>query len=234
MNTFLSKCRVSISNKLDDISYTIYYKFSDIFSYFNYKFFVKSNVIKTGLEPKYQSHPDRILYGMFSVMTEFVEKDKSWMQFRSEKTDFIHTITNSNYLRRFFIKLRRLYFRYFNKHDVKFGLEHLKWEISLDSATASTHQRSERQAHIAREIWDLYHWWKYIRPMRLDPDEASGWSKWIDSRRKLIDGNYITSAMATTKDKELSMLSTDIEQQYEQEDNNQLIRLINIRGDLWI
>jgi hypothetical protein len=82
----------------------------------------------------------------------------------------------------------------------------------------------------------LYKWWKEVRPLRPDPHEASGWSEYCDRVRELNDGRLFGSK-TTPELKKLSTkalkLSRKIEDQYEREDEQMMIRLIKARHALW-
>jgi hypothetical protein len=92
------------------------------------------------------------------------------------------------------------------------------------------------QAVAAQEIKALYLWWTQIRPVRPDAYDVSGWSDYCKSRRV---GEDCTIGFEDRTDQDLieskSALDrlTEIEQQYEAEDESMMIRLIKIRGHLW-
>jgi hypothetical protein len=92
------------------------------------------------------------------------------------------------------------------------------------------------QALAAREIFELYTWWKEIYPLRPDPYDASGWSAYCDMRREkgyhLLDMEDRTEEEAEMRDKALAK-SNEIEKAYNDEDEAMMIRLIKIRESLW-
>jgi hypothetical protein len=126
------------------------------------------------------------------------------------------------------------------------GLDHLDWAMTLTmdtdwgvEATDPNYGKPTGQAERAKEIKELYTWWTVTYPNRPDPHEASGWSAYCDRlREERGDGNrWIgmqsknpeTEKMGTTA---LELLRK-IEQDYEEEDEAMMIRLIKIRDSLW-
>ena len=92
------------------------------------------------------------------------------------------------------------------------------------------------------------HWWKDVRPLRPDPHDASGWSDWCNQRRAealaraepgdtaadlaWIGGDDETPKQRMTSTK-LANLAHQIERDYEEEDEQMMIRLIRVRHALW-
>lgn len=132
------------------------------------------------------------------------------------------------------------------------GLDHLHWETTLTFDDIIVDEddpnrgKPTHQALRAKEVLELYHWWLNVYPQRPDPHEASGWSALCDARRQRIrDEND------DDEDEDLAFLGDDrtpeerdesrrvldlchkIEQQYEDEDTEMMIRLIKIRNGLW-
>ena len=90
------------------------------------------------------------------------------------------------------------------------GLKYLRWEQTLT-------KECPQQAAKAAEIEDLYLWWKYGRPSRANVNDLYPW--WD---------------CENAKDKEVIRLKYyNLCDQYTQEDEANLIRLIKIREGLW-
>jgi len=87
-----------------------------------------------------------------------------------------------------------------------------------------------------QEILDLYTWWTVERPKRPDPHEISGWTA-ICNKRREADKGFFDYEDRTEEEREETKkaldLCTEIEQRYEQEDEDMMIRLIKIRQGLW-
>jgi len=195
-------------------------------SYLRYRFIARYHVIPTGLRPDCYDIDTRMLNGMFNMLVGFVEKEKAWM----------NVALGDDKAKRKKLRWGWRYLgisKYGAFRDPAEGLDHLRWEMSLDSPSRSPHDRNESQAHVAREIWDLYHWWKHIRPKRPEPYDVSGWSdhcennSWKDTLRSdhtPEEREHIESMLKEVR---------SLEEIYDDEDEKQLIRLIKIRKSLW-
>ncbi len=122
------------------------------------------------------------------------------------------------------------------------GLDNLKWQSELvwqenECAPGSKNiGKPTPQAEKAIEILALYKWWTEVYPARLDPHDASGWSAYCREKEALNGGRLFgskeTSELRKKGDKSLKLLRK-IEQQYERENEQMMIRLIKIRNGLW-
>lgn len=122
------------------------------------------------------------------------------------------------------------------------GLDNLDWQRKLvweeDHCAEGSPNIGQPtpQAVNAQEILDLYTWWTVERPKRVDPHEASGWSAICDRRRAsgkdLLDFEDRTKDEEDESSKALDLLHK-LEEQYEQEDEDMMIRLIKVRRGLW-
>lgn len=123
------------------------------------------------------------------------------------------------------------------------GLDHLDWAMTLTNTDwcdkdDPNYGKPTLQAIRAKEIKDLYIWWTQTYRNRPDPYEASGWSAHCDAMRIKYPGKMFSSlnskdpADRKASDKAHKLLQK-IEKQYEQEDEQMMIRLIKIRDSLW-
>ena len=113
------------------------------------------------------------------------------------------------------------------------GLKYLEWEMDLDNPELDEYNRADSQANYAREIKLVYDWAK-ARPTRPDPHEASGWTAYCAKyphswKQKTED---VTPEQITESDTAFDKLRK-IEAQYEQEDEDMLIRIVKVRKSLW-
>lgn len=109
-----------------------------------------------------------------------------------------------------------------NKREA--GLKYLNWEISLG-------EESKIQSETAKEVKEIYLWWKDIRPKRKDPYDVSGLSKYYKNI------NFTLSKKKKKGKQTLGNLYTkcnNIIQKYKDEDTKMMIRIIKIRDNLWI
>jgi hypothetical protein len=123
------------------------------------------------------------------------------------------------------------------------GLANLEWQRNLRhdeewiGADDPLYGKLTPQAEKANEILALYMWWTVERPKRPDPHDASGWTAWCDRRRD-ADGNHIWDLEDRNEEERVESLRIldechRLEEQFEQEDEDMMIRLIKIRRGLW-
>lgn len=195
-----------------------------------HRFFDRYNIIHTGLKSGYYDADTRLLHGMFNLLVDFVEVEKAWMHVVFDK-DAQKTRKHPWW------SLGWTRFKAFR--DPEAGLAHLAWEMSLDDPALNEYERSDAQAESAREQLALYNWWKHVRPARPDAYDASGWSDYCEQRRAqsedplgFLDHEDETDEQRANT-KRILDLNHQIEKQYEDEDQEMLIRLIKIRKGLW-
>jgi hypothetical protein len=166
---------------------------------------------------------DRMLYCLFDELVDFVEIEKAYSNYRwdEEKIKTLEWWQGGRWRTRTW-------------RSAEAGLNHLSWEMSLTDEewiTDKSKAKPTAQADAAREIVELYKWWIEVYPNRPDPMDASGWSAYCDSKRdNLLDVLEEDNGMDTQP-----MLDKirELEEQYQKEDTEMLIRLIKIRGHLW-
>ena len=92
---------------------------------------------------------------------------------------------------------------------------------------------SEQQINGAKETLALYRWWVEIRPCRQDPMEASGLGAIFDAT--LAAGiDFMSERFERSPEYwACSERNSKIENQYEDEDTEMLIRLVKHRGECW-
>jgi hypothetical protein len=121
------------------------------------------------------------------------------------------------------------------------GLSYLNWAKDLTNVEFLDEDKKHEaelthQALAAREILELYHWWKEVYPKRPDPYDASGWSAYCEMRRA-AGRDFFDMEDKTPEEAEMSRTALDksqeIESAYNKEDEEMMIRLIKIRQSLW-
>ena len=177
---------------------------------------------------------NRFLPCLFNELVDFVEVELAWWHIAWDDE------AKKKYQAPFW---SRGWFRWRTWRCAEAGLDNLDWQSKLLHTVNDGWPEDDpnigkptRQAINAQEILALYKWWKEVYPNRPDPHDAGGWTAYCDMRRAkgyhLLDMDDKTPEEAeqcrTALDK-----STEIEQQYEQEDEEMMIRLIKIRGSLW-
>lgn len=176
-----------------------------IVSYIRFGFFEKHHLIDTKLPKDYQEVDTRLLHGMFSLLVDFVEVEKAWME----------AIFNENYKRPWW----KLDSRF---REREMGLKYLDWEITL-----ITSDHDNLQGENAKIIKELYLWWVDVRPARTDPydlmddlpDDSRGLKGWLKEKDPKRDVLY-------KKIGEIEVAEFD-------EDTKMMEKLISVRGSLW-
>lgn len=177
----------------------------------------------------------RILPCLFNELVDFVEVEQAWSHIAWD------TEARKKYRPPFYAWG---WFRWRTWRCPEAGLDYLRWASELrhddEWDKGSEHYgQPTRQALAAQEILALYDWWVNVRPQRVDPHDASGWSAHCDRLRErdggLLSGLDHENETAEERAEVTRMLdeSYRLEEQYEQEDEDMMIRLIRIRRSLW-
>ncbi len=181
----------------------------------------------------------RLMHSAFDELVNFIEIEQACFQIAcTEDSQKKHKIP-----------WYRSIFPFSSYRCPEAGLSHLEWAASLkhdeawDDPNGPDFRKPTAQALAAREIIELYKWWKEDRPKRADPMDTSGWSDYCDQKRKETDDlgedglsslfrNDQSEAEQERKRKILD-LCWKLEQEQEDEDTNMLIRLVKVRHSIW-
>jgi len=181
---------------------------------------------------------NRFLPCLFNELVDFVEVELAWWQIAwadpAEKAKYAAPFWASGW------------FRWRTWRCPQAGLDNLDWQRNLRHSVDDGWSEGDPniglptpQAVKAQEVLDLYRWWKDVYPNRPDPHDASGWSEYCELKRK-EHGSTGLSFMKESKDPELRALGDraltkthEIEQAYEAEDTEMMVRLIKVRHGLW-
>lgn len=227
---FLNKLQNFIfwpKDKLDDLYYAINARFKD-------RYFGMSSDLN-----KWQYHEidTRILHCNFQTLVDFVESESAHMGTWKDPKKYGIKWYHRGWFSLFAPK-------WSNKQA---GLDHLNWEMNLrldedwfgnyeptiqEAKDNGTFGQLTGQALKAKEIYDLYIWWTETRPARPDPFEESGVASYYKDKDvdKWLDD--INEPISKTK-QECYEIMNKLEEQYEEEDTEMLIKLIKIRNCLW-
>ena len=175
-------------------------------NFLKFRFIKKYHMIDTGLGPGYHNTDSRMLYGMFMLLTEYIEKEMISPQ----------TITEDKWWHRFW--------PWSNIKSSYTGLELTKFNMLLNIP-----QTEDTDAvHASKIAWELYHWWKYIRPARPNPKDISGYSQFV--KDKNLQHNLFTRSVTLYPELDQCIEKINqIEEFYKKEDDDMLIKLLSIR-----
>lgn len=192
----------------------------------------RSHLINTGLPPgKYYGVDTLYLHGMFNQLVKFVEEEKAWMCIRWESKE-----DREKYKVPFWVD--NWYLRWFPWNNPQAGIDHLKWEMGLE------YDESQNQINSALETYTLYLWWKEIRSKRDIEQDAwteSGMKNFYDIMDKkygegkwnILSGNSKLTRAERQEYDRISKMQQKIEEDWHQEDEDMMIRLVRLRRSLW-
>lgn len=179
---------------------------------------------------------NRFLPCLFNELRDFVEVELAWW----------HLAWNSEERHKYNAPWWAFgWFRWRTWRCPQAGLDNLKWQSELRWSANELGEGSDLvdkptyQAEKALEILALYKWWTEVYPNRPDPHDASGWSAYCDLKREEHGETGLSfmkeSANPATRELGDTALkkTREIEEAYEAEDEEMLIRLIKIRNSLW-
>lgn len=202
--------------------------------YINNRWVSKTHVLASrSLKPgKWHEFDQRILHCLFDQLVDFVEIEQAW-----------HHIVWDKEAREKFDTPWWAYgwFRWRVWRCPEAGLAYLNWASSLKcdddwcDKDSPNFGKPTPQAESAMETLALYNWWKNDRPNRPEPMDASGWSDICERRRQKYDD--IMWEDETDEEKTSTRAALDkcheLEEAYDKEDEEMLIRLIKVRRALW-
>lgn len=190
----------------------------DIRSYVCNRFSYGLHKVETGLKKGvWQETETRILYANFSLLTEFVEVQEAQMQLGWRGAPDLT----------FWEKVKWRSWLPFRSR--RHGIQHLDWAIGLDDEDIDESVNFS-QAYSAMEIKELYLWWNDTRPARPDPWDMYPVAEPLDPEDFMGADD---PEDAKIERRRCYKLITALEEEYEREDEEMLIRLIKIRRSMW-
>ena len=204
--------------------YPIKWKYEAISDWIRYRTYGRYHILDTGLAPGYYEIDRLMLHVNFNMLKNFVEVEQAIRSYYWSD-DYKEIATWCEKHMPFYRK-----FYPFRRPDL--GIKHLEWASTLDDPSLPPYEQSPAQAIAARETLILYKWWVEMRPARKEiehvhyDDQGLGMMSSLDDDfdRNAPDFKAHDAAM------EASMKQ---EEQWNQEDDDMLIRLVKIRRSLW-
>jgi len=230
-----------LMNKIQDIISYVPDKINYVRYYLNNRYVTRSNSLtahRDDIKPgQWCDVGNRFLPCMFNELVDFVEIESAWMNVCW--SDEAREKYNLPWWR------KQWYTRWFKVWRCpEAGVAHLEWASSLKFDESMSVENSHKdygkptnQAIAAKEILELYLWWKNEYKNRPDVYEVTGWSEYCNKKREDNSGNWLFSKERTKEEqKQVSKMMKEmskLEEKYEKEDEEMMIRLIKIRQSLW-
>lgn len=216
-------------------------KLHDFKYYCNNRFITKTHTLTSSSLKKgqYAELDTRVLHCNFDELVNFVEVETAWSHIAwsdpEERKKYKAPWHAAGWWR---IRTWR---------SPEAGLAHLYWAASLTwdssmgvSPNSPNYGNPTGQAEVAKETLALYHWWKHVRPARPDPYDAGGWTAVCEASRLKDPNNEMgmfDHSNETQEERDASAASLtktrDIEEEYEQEDEEMLVRFVKLSSKLW-
>jgi len=192
----------------DILKYNIQNPYKRLKNWIRFRTWDRYDIVVLDISKDYHDPDTRLLYANFQILQDFVEIELAACM-HDEETGNTSARGFSEIFR--FMKRKKL-------RDPARGIKHLDWEINSTTGYQSTS---------AQEKKVLYLWWTQWRPARLDPYVSDYFNQ---------PGDFDLSLKALFNrpfNRELSDARTKLEQMYEAEDEEMLIRLMKVRRSLW-
>lgn len=213
-------------------------KIYDVKYYINNRFVTRTHALTAhprDIEPgTWSDVGNRFLPCLFNELVDFVEIEQAWSHIAWGSAE-----DRAKYDTPFWASG---WWRWRTWRCPQAGLDHLDWAMTLTNSdwvekTDPNYGKPTGQAEVAKEIKELYTWWTVTYRNRPDPYDASGWTAYCELSRSANGGKL---SFSNDKSPELASMSDtahkklrEIEEAYEKEEEEMMIRLIRIRSGLW-
>jgi len=220
---------------LQDIWCYVPERINDVRYYINNRWITRTHALTAhprDIKPgQWSDVGNRFLPCLFNELVNFVEIEQAWH----------HVLWDKEAREKYHTPWSRNFFRFRTWRCPEAGIDYLKWAMTLTNEEWLEEDEKHLaeptyQAKAAKEILELYTWWKEIYPKRIDPHDAGGWTAYCDMRRAkgydFLDMEDKTEQEAKQCREALDK-SQEIEDAYNKEDEEMMIRLIKVRHSLW-
>jgi len=223
-------------DKLQDVWCYIPERINNVRYYINNRWVSKTHALTASPSDiprgEWRDVGNRFLPCLFNELVDFVEIEQAWH----------HCIWDDEARKKYQTPWWRSgWLRWRTWRCPEAGLAYLNWASTLTNEEFLEEDEKHKaeptyQAKAAKEILELYNWWKEVYPKRPDVHDASGWHDYCEMRR---NKGYHLLDMEDKNPEEAEMCraaldkSREIEEAYNKEDEEMMIRLIKIRESLW-
>jgi hypothetical protein len=206
------------------VIYPIKWKYNTVTDWIRYRTTHRYHVVNTGLPPSYYEVESRMLHVNFTLLKDFVEIEQArqrylWSYERKDTPTWCEK----------HMPFYRLVYP-FRRPDL--GIKHFEWAATLDDPSLPPYERADKQAQDAREILALYKWWVDIRPTRREKEYKEYSDQGLGVLGSL-DDDFDHNAEDYKAFREAMDENANMEDMWNTEDEDMLVRLIKIRRGLW-
>lgn len=180
-----------------------------------YRTWDRYDIVKLEVEKTYHDPDYRLLHANFQLLKDFVEIELASMM---DASDERNNEEIDSFLKRVgkHIRFRRRKML----RSPEQGIKHLDWEIEETTG----HQKTS-----AVEKKELYLWWTQYRPLRADPYDSALFKDPNDNGEPWSLATMVRKPF----NRPLAEARQALENMYEAEDEEMLIRLMKVRRSLW-
>lgn len=200
--------------------------------YIRHRFVAKTHALTSNFKRgTWYEWDERLLYCVFDELINFVETEFAYQNYISSDED----------RKKYHIQWYRKFLKLGVWRCPESGLDYLNWASALKYEEDELSKNDPKlgkptpQASAAQEVLLLYRWWTIERPKRPDAADISGYNTHC-IERKNTDNEILNSKKSENDLNEARALldaCNKIENEYDNEDTEMLIRLIKIRHYLW-
>jgi hypothetical protein len=207
------------------ITLPIKWKYDKINYWIRYRTYDRYHIVDTGLKPDYYDVRTLVLHANFNMLKDFVEVEQAWHTYlwSDEYKNKASWCEKHMPFYRFFYPFRR----------PDLGIKHLEWASTLDDPKLPPHERCDHQAVAAREISAIYDWWVNQRPARKEIEHTPYDNQGLDGILACFDDDFDRTAPDFIAHQKSMDDAGKQEEEWHDEDEQMLIRLIKVRRSLW-
>jgi hypothetical protein len=206
---------------------------NDLYRYIHNRWVCKSHALTSRLKRgQWHDFDTRLLHSVFDELVNFVEIELAWMEIVCSE-ESCKKYKSAGYRRLFHLGSWRC---------AEAGIAYLNWAETLQEEGLDKNNPGyglpTDQALAARQVHQLYRWWKEERPRRPDPGEASGWDAYCEEKRKIAEAQgegwwFFSNTKGDERSLDLLSKHHQIQQDQEDEDTAMLVKLVKLRRSLW-
>lgn len=203
------------------------WKYRRIHDWVRYRTYNKYHKVDTGLPPGYYEIDKKMLHVNFNMLKNFVENELAWHSYIwSEDAEKERSFVNRLSWHYPFYKRKKSF------DSRKWATVYFEWAAGLDDPSLPPAHQSKQQAEMARETLALYTWWVDTVPNRKQHTLPEVSDQGLGDM-SVLDEEFDREMEDFKKYEEVRNLNSKLREEWENEDDEMLARLVKIRRSLW-